>query len=116
MVHRRVTYDHNQLAVPDSFLALFLTPGREKPSRTRDDIAQRYEPCEDLANHLVEPARAQHHDQGLATQEVLSRCHAGLCAEGSTFSAGEAAWIVRRLAELEGWVWIVPAEVHRHDP
>jgi hypothetical protein len=35
--------------------------------------------------------------------EVLRRCHLGLLAESSGVNEQEAVWVVRRLAELEGW-------------
>ena len=96
-------YDHNQLEIPDSFMALFIAPGRSKPSATRAFITARYELCEDLANHLEEYARGQHHDLGLSEVEVLQRCHAGLLSAGSGVDAAQAEWVVRRLAELAGW-------------
>ena len=96
-------YDHNQLEVPDSFLALYLVPGRLKPSATRELITGRYELCEDLANHLEEYARAQHHDLGISEAEVLRRCHVGLLTAASGVNAREAEWVIRRLAELAGW-------------
>ena len=96
-------YDHNQLEIPDSFMALFIAPGRAKPSATRAFITGRYELCEDLANHLDEYARAQHHDLGISEAEVLRRCHAGLLSAGSGVNGAEAEWVVRRLAEMAGW-------------
>lgn len=98
-------YDHNQLEIPDSFVALFIPPGRERPSATRAAIGARYEFCEDLANHLVEYARAQHHDLGITEGDVLVRVRLGLAQPDSGVSAVEARWVVRRLAELEGWPW-----------
>ena len=96
-------YDHNQLEIPDSFMALFIAPGRAKPSATRAFITGRYELCEDLANHLDEYARTQHHDLGISEVEVLQRCHAGLLSAGSGVNGAEAEWVVRRLAEMAGW-------------
>lgn len=96
-------YDHNQLEVPDSFMALHVVAGRLKPGLTRAHLTARYELCEDLAQHLQEYARAQHHDHGLAEQEVLRRCHQGLLAGPAGVSPPEAAWVVRRLAELADW-------------
>ena len=96
-------YDHNQLEIPDSFMALFIAPGRAKPSATRAFITARYELCEDLANHLEDYARGQHHDLGISEAEVLQRCHAGLLSAGSSVNAAEAEWVVRRLAEMAGW-------------
>ena len=96
-------YDHNQLEVPESFMALFLVPGRLKPAASREHVTARYELCEDLANHLDAYAQAHHHDLGIAQSEVLRRCHEGLLAEASAVSAPEARWVIRRLAELAGW-------------
>jgi len=96
-------YELNQLEVADSFLALHTAHGHLRPGADRATITRRYELCEDLAQHLVEYARAQHHDQGLTQHEVLRRCAAGLVSPGSDVSTPEAGWIVRRLAELEGW-------------
>ena len=96
-------YDHNQLEIPDSFMALYLVDGRLKPTSTRGIITARYEFCEDLANHLYEYARAQHFDLGITEQDVLERCHKGLLAGSSSVNEAEATWVIRRLAELEGW-------------
>ena len=96
-------YDHNQIEIPESFMALYLAPGRLKPSATREVVTGRYELCEDLANHLHDYALAQHHDAGLPQDEVLERCHRGLLAGPSGVSEPEAGWIVRRLAELAQW-------------
>jgi len=96
-------YDHNQLEIPDSFVALYLADGRTKPSASRAEITARYEVCEDLASHLYEYARAQHHDLGISEDEVLRRCRNGLLADPSAWTEPEATWVVRRLAELEGW-------------
>jgi hypothetical protein len=46
----------NEIVVPPSFIALFVAPGRIKPSETGDTIAARYEMCEDLAQTLTEQA------------------------------------------------------------
>lgn len=96
-------YDHNQLEVPPSFVALFIAPGQVRPSATRADIGARYEFCEDLANHLGEHARAQHHDLGISEDDVLDRVLLGLQAPTSGVDAAQARWVIRRLAELAGW-------------
>ena len=96
-------YDHNQIEIPDSFVALFIPQGRERPSATRAVIGARYEFCEDLANHLYEYARGQHHDLGITEGDVLERVRLGLAQPASGVNAVEARWVVRRLAELEGW-------------
>lgn len=97
--------DPNQLELPGSFVALFIDPGRQRPSATRAAITARYEFCEDLANHLVEYARAQHHDLGITEGHVLERVQLGLEQPLSGVNPVEARWVVRRLAELAGWPW-----------
>lgn len=98
-------YDHNQIEIPESFVALYIPPGRQTPNATRAAIGARYEFCEDLANHLFEYARAQHHDLGIGEHDVLERVALGLRQPTSGVDAAEARWVVRRLAELEGWPW-----------
>ena len=101
-------YDHNQLDVPDSFVALFSHRGRLEPGATREAVSRRYELCEDLAHRLVDYAHAQHHDAGFGQAEVLARCRRGLADAGSGFEPAEAEWVIRRLAELEGWPFVEP--------
>ena len=95
--------DESQIHVPPSFIALYLTGGRGKPTATRDVIASRYELCEDLSSQLHDYARATHFDLGLAEDEVLTRCHRGLREPAAGVSPDEAVWVVRRLAEMLGW-------------
>jgi len=95
--------DPNQFEIPPSFIALYVAPGQSRPSAARAEIAQRYELCEDMAQHLVELARAQWQDLGIAEEDVLQRCHDGLLAPRAVVSEPQARWVVRRLAELQGW-------------
>jgi hypothetical protein len=95
--------EESQIFIPASFIALYLPAGRIKPTSPRDVIAARYELCEDLACQLVDYAKNTHLDLGVSEDEVLDRCHRGLAAEASGMSEPEAAWIIRRLAELIGW-------------
>jgi hypothetical protein len=97
-------YDHNQREVADSFLRLYLAPGGHRLTVSREAITERYELCEDLANHLCGYAQARLHESGRSEAEVLVLCHQGLLAESSGVNPREATWVVRRLAELEGWV------------
>lgn len=94
--------DDYQIDIPPSFFALH-TDARRRLSEPLALVRQRYEICEDLANHLTEHAKALNHGSGVAEDEVLVRCHRGLRAEGAGVSPAEAEWIVRRLAELLGW-------------
>ena len=96
-------YDHHQLEIPPSFIALYVEPGRERPRASRAEIWARYDVCEDLASQLFEYARAQHFDLGIGEQDVLDRVLAGLQAPDAGIGPEEARWVIRRLAELEGW-------------
>ena len=103
-------YDHNQTLVPESFLALHSRYGRAL--RPRAEIEARHESCEDVALHAAAFLAARHHE-GDDTSEALLRCHAGLSADPAAFAAAEAAWVVRRVAELQEWpqpAWLADAD------
>ena len=93
----------NQIEIPQSFMAMYVAPGRRRPAAPQDTILARYEQCEDMASMLAEHAQTLAFDENLSEQEVLMRCHQGLSAEQSDFSEGESEWVIRRLAELLGW-------------
>lgn len=95
--------DDQSIDIPPSFVALFITPGRIKPSLTREAMSARYELCEDLASLLTEHAKTVLFDLGIAEADVLERCELGLLTESSVVSGVEARWVMRRLAELLGW-------------
>jgi hypothetical protein len=95
--------DDNQVEIPQSFVALFMEPGRSKPAATRLFIAERYELCEDMASLLTQTAQEMLHGLGVTEHDVLRRCFQGLTAEGAVVSMPEAQWVVRRLAELSQW-------------
>ncbi len=95
--------DDNQFIVAPSFIALFVLPGRSKPSAPRDEITARYEFCEDLATLLTDHASTTLWDLGITEEDVLQRMHKGLLAGQATVSPPEAQWVVCRLAELLGW-------------
>ncbi len=97
--------DDQSMAVPASFLALYLGPRMRVAPGDRVRIAGRHEFCEDLAAACVETARAMIHDLGIAELDVLERVHQGLLQPGVGLSAAEAGWVARRLAELLGWPW-----------
>ena len=93
----------NQIVVPPSFIELFIEPGRIKPNAPREQIAQRYEMCEDLATALTEQAGTLQWQLGIAERDVLERVHAGLRQPSSGLTEAEAQWVVRRLRELMDW-------------
>lgn len=95
--------EHSQIVVPEAFLDLYRSPGRSRLTLPREQIAARHELCEDLAQAMTEHARTLLFSAGLAEDEVLRRCHAGLRADDAGLTAGEAAWVVHRLAELLDW-------------
>lgn len=95
--------EDNQFTVPPSFIALFVPPGRVKPTEPREHIGERYELCEDLAQMLTEQAQTRKWSLGVTEADVLQRIEQGLLAPGSVVAPAEAHWVVRRLAELLDW-------------
>lgn len=95
--------DDNQLYLPESFTALYVPPGKIKPSLGLPEMAQRYELCEDLANLLTEKAANMQFTLGITEELVLTQCELGLLAEPAVVSPKEARWVVCRLAELLNW-------------
>ncbi len=95
--------DSSQIVVPPAFIALFVPPGRSKPTAGLAHIAQRHEFCDDLAQLLMEPARTQLFALGITEHDVLERMHAGLLGDAAVVSPDEARWVVCRLAELLDW-------------
>ena len=95
--------EDNQIIVPRSFIELYIPPGRIKPTAPRDEIAARYEFCEDLASMLTEHAQLKRWDLGITEDDVLERMHRGLLAHDAPVTSPEAQWVVRRLAELLEW-------------
>lgn len=95
--------DDSQILVPPSFVALYLTPGRTRPSASRAEISARHEFCEDLATMLTETAANKLWELGVTEADVLERVYRGLLGDAATVNAAEAQWVVRRLAELLGW-------------
>ena len=96
-------YEEYQIEIPQSFLALFVEPGRTKPNASRDEIAARYELCEDLANMLTETANNMMFSLGITERDVIERCRLGLVGENAVVTEPEADWVIRRLIELMNW-------------
>jgi len=95
--------DESQIEIPPSFLALYVAPGRQKPRLPRDELAARYELCEDMAQMLTETARNMEFGLGITEADVLARCLQGLRVEPTVVSEAESVWVVHRLAELLDW-------------
>jgi len=94
----------NQTDIPQSFIALFVDRGRLKPSATLEVVASRYALCEDMACMLTDHAQTLLFNLGISEAEVLSRCHQGLLEDTLVFTEKESTWVIRRLAELLGWI------------
>jgi hypothetical protein len=92
----------NQIVIPDSFIALFVPPGRSKPTESHAVILQRYELCEDLACALVEQATIKKWELGVETQDIVQRIGLGLADGAAGISDAEAEWVCKRLTELMG--------------
>ena len=92
-----------QIEIPTSFMALYVPPGKIKPTLGQRELAARYELCEDLANLLTEKAANMQFTLGITEELVLAQCEAGLLTEPAVVTPGEARWVVCRLAELLQW-------------
>jgi hypothetical protein len=101
--------EDSQVFVPESFIALYRLPGRQKLGAPRSEIAQRHEFCDDLAQMLTEQAQTKLWELDVTEADVLERMRRGLSDEGSVLSNEEAVWVTTRLAELLGWP-ALPAE------
>ncbi|MBL8331400.1 MAG: ATPase with chaperone activity [Rubrivivax sp.] len=93
----------SQQELPASFIALFVPPGRIKPTESRQTIQARYEFCEDLAQLLTETALNHRHALHIGEDDVLQRILQGLLIDGAPVKPDEAHWVLRRLAELLNW-------------
>ncbi|MDD2728838.1 ATPase with chaperone activity [Malikia sp.] len=99
------THGESQIVLPESFVALFVPPGKIKPTEPYEVLAQRHELCEDMAQLLTEQAAQLQFKLGVHETDVLERMHAGLSGGEVGLSAAEAGWVVKRLAELLEWSW-----------
>ena len=96
--------DDNQIHMPSSFTALYVLPGKIKPSLDRQAMAERYELCEDLAQVLTKKKAANmQFTLGITEDLVLAQCEQGLVASPAVLNPAEARWVVCRLAELLQW-------------
>ena len=93
----------SQIYIPPSLVAIY-SDARGRLQTTLDELAARYELCEDLTNHLTEHAqRLYHGDAAPSEADILGRMHAGLLNAESGVSADEARWVTQRLGELLQW-------------
>ena len=92
-----------QIHIPSSFMALYVPPGKIKPTLGQREMAARYELCEDMAQLLTEQAANLQFQLGITEDLALERCLQGLLATPDVLIEAEARWVVCRLAELLNW-------------
>lgn len=97
-----MTFD-NQIEPPQSFMAMYVTPGRDRPNAPQEVVLARYEQCEDMACLLAEQAELLAFKENFSEKEVLVRCYQGLLSDVSDFTERESEWVIQRLAEQLGW-------------
>lgn len=95
--------DSHQIDIPQSFMALYVPPGKVKPTLPWRELAARYELCEDLAQMLTEQTASQQFQLGITEEAALGNCLQGLQCAPEVVSPTEACWVVTRLAELLHW-------------
>ena len=95
--------DDFQIHIPPSFMALYVPPGKIKPTLGQRDMSARYELCDDMAHLLTEQAANQQFQLGITEALALDRCLQGLLASPEVMNEAEARWVVCRLAELLNW-------------
>lgn len=95
--------DASQIEIPPSFVALFVAPGKTRPSASHAEVAARYELCEDLAQTLVPTATQLQLMRDLHASAVLAQCLQALGGPDAVVEPREARWVVCRLAELLDW-------------
>ena len=95
--------DASQIEIPPTFVAVFVEPGKLRPSASYAVIAARYELCEDLAQTLVPTATQLQCMHDLHAATVLAQCLEALAGPGAVVERAEARWVVCRLAELLDW-------------
>jgi hypothetical protein len=110
-----MTTDEYQIHIPPSFTALYCD-ARHRLSVPLSTLRERYELCEDLANHLVEHCNSLQVTVGDCEAEVLERCQQGLLTPPSFVSDDEARWVITRLAELLGWPALVEPAIDTTPP
>ncbi|MBT0569579.1 ATPase with chaperone activity [Curvibacter sp. CHRR-16] len=93
----------NQIIIPDAFLALYTDPLRHRLTTSKEDVAQRYELCEDLANLMTEQAAHIQFKTGCQETDVLEQLRLGLLNPDSGVTEAEGHWVVGRVGELLGW-------------
>lgn len=93
----------SQIIIPDAFCAIYTDALRHRLTIGKEELAMRFELCEDMANLLSESTAAQWFKTGHEKAEVLEQVHAGLLVSGSVANEAEAIWVVHSIEEELGW-------------
>lgn len=102
-------YEPDQTFIADSFMVLYTANGR--PTGSRQEVAARYDFCEDMAVQVSEICRTLQFNTDVSESTALRNCLDGLLAPPASVSADEATWVMRRVAELLEWhlpLWLLP--------
>lgn len=119
--------DASQLHIPESFIRLYAPPHRPRTRALAEQIARRYEVCDELATTLAPRAQELQFKLGITEADVIDKMLQTLLAltggqEPGTedpsaqpveavLSELEARWIVGHLAEQLGWLEHLSAEL-----
>lgn len=114
--------DHSQIHIPESFIRLYAPPGRARPRALAEQIARRFEVCDELAATLAPRAQELKFQLGITEADVIDKMLETLLAlaggqDGTeptaqaVLSEPEARWVVGHLAEQLGWLEHLSAEL-----
>lgn len=89
-----------QIHVPLSFLALYISPGKTRPTPPREWLEDRHDLCEDLAQLLTEKVKDKIWQLGITAADAIDRIAQGLPALDLDLSEPECQWILTRVQEI----------------
>ncbi len=96
--------EDNQRQIPEAFILAHTPAGRQRPALSKDELLERHELCEDLAQMLLETAQSRFHEMGITEADVLRTIRDGLPATDLLVHEAEISWVIGRIAELAGWL------------
>lgn len=114
--------EHSQIHIPESFIRLYASPERARARALAEQIAQRFEVCDELATSLAPRAQELQFKLGITEADVIDKMLDTLLAltgaqdgteppADAVLSVAEARWVVGHLAEQLGWLEHLSAEL-----
>jgi hypothetical protein len=99
------SHELHQIHLPSTFTDLYRDPTRPyaKPLLPFEEICQRYDWCEDMAQILSEPSLNQMATLHITELDVIERTYRGLLSSPEVMSPKECRWVMQRLCELLNW-------------